>query len=464
MKKNNSFFSLCSILFAFCNSNTLIAQNQQKYISLNDALQAAEKNYPLLKAKDWNVKAAEEHLVSTKEEVLIPALKLHEQVDYATSNGVQGTYFSYGISTSGGISAMNNYTPIYGSVSLASLEWVPFSFGQNKSRIELSRIELKNTMLDADNEKFQHRIRVADAYLALAALHQLTSVAQSNLQRAKEIKTATTALAKSGLRPGVDSSFVNSEVSKAVLDLNESQQNEIKEKILLANLIGDENTGFSIDTVTFFSKEPAIQNDTGFSSLPLVKLFQSRIDFSSAKEKFISRSYFPKIYFLSGVWGRGSGMGIPAGSVSDASFAGGTKLSRYDYALGVACTFNILDYPRVRSQFLSQKALTSSVTEEYNQLMLNAKSNLAAANAQIEFARKQKQETPVQYNAAADAFNQSKARYESGLATLTEVSQSLYLLNSAAADKVIANNNLWRAFLQKAASTGNLSEFINQIK
>jgi outer membrane protein TolC len=257
---------------------------------------------------------------------------------------------------------------------------------------------------------------------------------------------------------------VNSELSKAILDLNEFQKNEIKEKIVLANLIGDENTSFSIDTATFFSKEPAIQNDTSFSSLPIVKLFQSRIDFSRTKEKFINRSYFPKIYFLSGVWGRGSGMGIPAGTVSDASFSGGTRLSRYDYALGVACTFNILDYPRVRSQFLSQKALTSSVTEEYNQLMLNAKSNLASANTQIEFARKQKQETPIQYNAAADAFNQSKARYESGLATLTEVSQSLYLLNRAASDKVIANNNLWRAYLQKAASTGNLSEFINQIK
>ncbi|HEY4797973.1 MAG TPA: TolC family protein, partial [Bacteroidia bacterium] len=403
------------------------------------------------------------HLTSVKEEVLMPALKLHEQVDYATANSVQGTYFSYGISTSGGIGAANNYLPVYGSVSLAAFEWVPYSFGQNKSKIELSRIELNNVTLDADNDKFQHQIRVADTYLALVALHQLSSVAKTNLQRARTMKNATTALAKSGMRPGVDSSLANSDMSKAVLNLNEAEKNETNAKIILANLIGQETITFIIDTTTFLNKNPAIQNDTSYSSLPLIKLFQSRIEFSRAKEKLISRSYSPKISLLSGVWGRGSGMGVPAGTISDASFSG-AKLSRYDYAVGLAFTFNILDYPRMRSQLLSQQALTSAASEEYNQVALNTRSTIATANAQIEFARKQKLETPIQYDAASNAFNQSKARYESGLATLTEMQQTFYLLNSAAADKVIANTNLWRAFLQKAASTGNLSEFLNQIK
>jgi len=156
-------------------------------------------------------------------------------------------------------------------------------------------------------------------------------------------------------------------------------------------------------------------------------------------------------------------MGVAPESISNGSIAG-ANLRRFDYAIGITCTFNILDYMRVHNEYLSQKDKTSALTEEYNQLTSDTKANLAISNTRIEFARKQKQETPIQYFAAENAYNQSKARYESGLATLTEVSQSLYLLNRASADKVIANNNLWRAYLQKAANTGNLSDFLNQIK
>src|ERR1041385_7320647 len=102
-------------IIAFAN---FLCGQSSKYISLKDALELAEKNYPHLKAKDWNIRSAQENLTSTKESVFIPALKLHEQVDYATSNSVQGTYFSYGISTSGGIGTTNNLNPIYGSISV----------------------------------------------------------------------------------------------------------------------------------------------------------------------------------------------------------------------------------------------------------------------------------------------------------------------------------------------------------
>ncbi|HEY4798964.1 MAG TPA: TolC family protein, partial [Bacteroidia bacterium] len=152
------FYLFISMHLAFA-SEYALAQGARNYISLNDAFRMADNNYPLIKAKDLNIKAAQEHFAATKEEVLMPALKLHEQVNYATANSVQGTYFSYGISTSGGIGSIDNYDPVYGSVSLAALEWVPYSFGQNRSKIEISKIELNNATFDADNERFRHQIR-----------------------------------------------------------------------------------------------------------------------------------------------------------------------------------------------------------------------------------------------------------------------------------------------------------------
>jgi outer membrane protein TolC len=63
---------------------------------------------------------------------------------------------------------------------------------------------------------------------------------------------------------------------------------------------------------------------------------------------------------------------------------------------------------------------------------------------------------------ARSAFNQSQGRYNSGLATLVELAQNFYVLNRAEVDISIANNNVWRALLLKAAATGDISIFTTQ--
>ncbi|HEY4799370.1 MAG TPA: hypothetical protein VII99_09875, partial [Bacteroidia bacterium] len=61
MKKTNLLFRLCILVYAF-HAGMLHAQNQSTYLRLTDALSLSEKNYPLLKSKEWRIKAASEHL------------------------------------------------------------------------------------------------------------------------------------------------------------------------------------------------------------------------------------------------------------------------------------------------------------------------------------------------------------------------------------------------------------------
>ena len=91
--------------------------------------------------------------------------------------------------------------------------------------------------------------------------------------------------------------------------------------------------------------------------------------------------------------------------------------------------------------------------------------NKEIKDAELKFASalEQARIAPVQYRAALEAFNSSNARYQAGLSSLNEMIQSYYVLNRADVDKAIAINNVWRALLQHAASTGDITEITSQL-
>jgi len=80
--------------------------------------------------------------------------------------------------------------------------------------------------------------------------------------------------------------------------------------------------------------------------------------------------------------------------------------------------------------------------------------------AAVEIARN----TPVERQAATEAENRARARYDSGLASVIEVAESQRLLAQAEADDALARLGVWRALLAAAQVRGDLAPFLNQIK
>ncbi len=88
---------------------------------------------------------------------------------------------------------------------------------------------------------------------------------------------------------------------------------------------------------------------------------------------------------------------------------------------------------------------------------------MAEAEIQLSVSLQQAELAPVQLKAAQQAYEQAKARYESGLIDLPTYQLSLNLLSRADADCYIAYASAWRALLMKAAAAGDLSLFLNQV-
>jgi outer membrane protein TolC len=454
-------FGLLLLIF-LSNSSETVAQTISQPLTLSKALETAAANYGEIRSKDLYTKAQEENIRQVKRQYL-PALILHGQMDYATANSVPGSYFSFGFSTSGSIDNANNYTPVYGAVGMGAIQWVPFSFGQYKAKLQESDLQFQLAGADAEQELFYNKIYVTQAYLDVLVASRLKDLQIKNLKRMLIVHDVISQNAKNGLRPGVDTSFANSEVSRARLNVLDAEKNEAEQRNRLAKLMGVEVTDFKLDTSVFFVAAPklALAQGIDVSANPILKIYAAREGLSAVREKEIFRNYFPKITVLGVTDGRGSG--IRYDGHYDESFSGGTQLSRFNYGVGLACTFNILDYPRMKAEQNAQKFRTDAAKTELESQTLDLKNELNLANNKLRISLEQLKQAPVQFISASDFYRQKLAMYTTGLANIVDLSQALYNLSRAEADNAFAHDGVWKALLLKASVTGDFNLFMNSV-
>lgn len=462
MKKKYLFVS-CLLFQNLAFSQQVVPELRK--ISLSEAIDLAIKNYPSIKAKRAEKNIAELALKAAQTESLPDVIAQH-QYQFATNNSIAGAVFplqSPFPSVSGGIRPENIYEPVWGSFTNLQVNWQAFTFGKIKANIEVAQKAAVRQQFDYENEIFQQQVKVIDAYLALLVFQKTVNIQKVNLQRAQTFRDATNAKVISGLRAGIDSSFSSAEVSKAKLLLYQSQQNERTQRIRLGQLMGTATGNMAADSMQFYQQLPTLlSNYPDISQNPLLKVYNSQIDVIKSRSVAIKKSYYPSIIVNASVWARGSGVNNSSDSYSSKLFDGiGYQVG--NYLLGVGVSWNLTRIYSIRHQVSAEQQRAEQFQHllEEEELKLNSQSE--NANIQIGLAMEQALEAPVQTIAARGAFQQATARYESGLATLPEVSQAFSLLNRAEVDQSIAVNNVWRALLLKAASVGSLSIFLNQV-
>lgn len=434
-------------------------------ISLSDAIDLAARNYPSIKAKKAEKSIAEFNLKAVQKERL-PDLIVQDQYQFATNNSLVGATFPVEgpvPSVSGGIRPNNIYQPVWGSFTSLQVNWQAYTFGRIKANIDVAQKAAVRQQFDYENEVFQHQIKVIDAYLALLVFQKTVRIQEVNLQRATTFRDVTNAKVISGLRAGIDSSFAGAEVSKAKLLLLQSQQNERSQRIRLGELLGNAAGNMAADSMQFYQKLPTLLREyPDVTQNPLLKVFNSQIDLIKSRSVAIKKSLNPRIVLSASAWARGSGVSNSSDSYSS-NFFDGMGYQIGNYLLGAGISWNITPIFRIRHQVSAELQRAEQFQHLLQEQELRLSSQSANANVQIELAMEQALEAPIQTNAARGAYMQATARYDSGLATLLEVSQAFSLLNRAEVDQSIAINNVWRALLLKAASVGNLSVFLNQV-
>ena len=140
-----------TILIAFTFLINFSAFGQATQYDLSTLLKRTQSNYPIIKAKQALINAANYNLQAARKDYL-PDFNVADQYQYATANGLEGSYYSNGgtaISTSGGVHSQNIYEPVFGSFTTLMVNWHAFDFGKVKESVRLaqSRVDLPKLII-----------------------------------------------------------------------------------------------------------------------------------------------------------------------------------------------------------------------------------------------------------------------------------------------------------------------------
>jgi outer membrane protein TolC len=444
----------CLLVSIQCGSAQGIATRS----TLKELLQMAETNYPLLKSKAWEVKAAQKGTNASKS-TLIPSLDASYQANYATYNNITGmAYPQFLVPISGPPSTDNTYSGVFGSATSLLLNWQPVTFGQRQSQVDFAKAGVQYAQADAQNEIFQHKIRVINAYLDVLTATELEKVYQENVARMEANLAVARTLVINGIKPGVDTALIKAEASRAKVDLLNNHKYKEQTIIALAGLLASDSLPSFADT-SYFSKAPSAYMPSDTAKNPLLALYSSNIELSKAKKKVLAKTAMPTL----GLWGTAYARGSGIDNNGNVKSTDGLAFQRYNYGVGLQLSIPILQFARVKPQVQQQDFVIKSNEEKLNEVSLQVRKQNELADTTLNAASRVAQESPLFFESASFSYKALQSRYQSGLANFADLMQAQYALVKAAADSKTAYVAVWKALLYKAAVNGDLNLFLNQV-
>jgi outer membrane protein TolC len=193
---------------------------------------------------------------------------------------------------------------------------------------------------------------------------------------------------------------------------------------------------------------------------PAARAQEAALDVVRARERTLEREYFPRITLQSTIVGRGTGAVAP-GVVS---FGDGIWPQVPNWAIGAAVTFPAFDMFSINARKKVETQNEVAEAARYDRTIQTLTTQDAKARALVKAAVEIAKNTPVEREAASQGESQARARYQNGLASVTEVAEAQHLLAQAEADDAVARLGVWRALLAAAQARGDLTPFLDKIK
>lgn len=392
----------------------------------------------------------------------LPELNVNLQADIGTNNNMPGGYFSYGI-VPGNSKVRNtgNSSSILTDLAVVGLDWSIYDFGGKRAQRQVASSDVQVEKSKFNESKYQLQAFVIDNYLQWLRVEDLLSIQQLNIQRNMEIRQSVMALAKSGIKAGVDTSIAEAEISKSRLNYVELKGQRQQYKLMLSaitNVLPDQmqpDTGY-INKLVEHSQVP-ISVDSEIAFHPTLLYYRSLYQNSLEKELLVKKSFYPTISLQGAVWGRGSSV-----SPNDEfrKLSKGIGLERGNYLVGVGITYDLFDLKRRQLQVKKQQAYTNYADKQLQEQQMLLSLNESKLSAQLATAGERLQEIPHQLAAAQAAYRQKLSLYKNGLTDILELNTALSVLYRAETDYVIAKYLYCKTLFEKALTTNQVQSLL----
>ncbi len=434
-----------------------------KTFTLDQAINFAEANYPAIRAAQERISAARGGVTLAHTQYL-PRADAAWQSNRATRNNIFGLTFPNSVLSpiSGPVLATSSDPSVWGSAAGLLFSWEPFDFGYRRAMVDAARLGQRVVAAESGITRLDVEVAAANTFMTLLAAQQRVKAAAADVERRQVFSKSVHVLVDNQLRPGADASRANAELARARTELIRAEQAQRVSRARLSDALGIAGTPVEIEAGGLLQLPPSDDlTAQPVSTHPVAVAEQARVNEVRARQQFLERSYFPKFNFQSTIFGRGSGAN------TDGTVAGGLNglgLERANWAAGLTVTFPAFDFFSLRARKEIEKSNERAESARYDQTLQDLTGQLEEARAALEGARRVAENTPVELQAARDTEAQVRARYQAGLATLSDVAEAQSLLVQAETDDALARLAVWNNLAEVAAAQGDLQPFIQLLQ
>jgi outer membrane protein len=433
-------------------------------LTLDQAIQYAIDHYPTVRAALEQVNASSAG-VSVARSAYLPRLDSLWQANRATANNIFGQLLPQPVipAMSGPVLADTSGRSIWGSAAAVLVSWEPVDFGLRHAGVVAAEAALTRARAGETLTRLDVQSAVAMAFLAVVSAERTVAMMQADVDRRDVLRRSVQTLVDNQLRPGADASRVDAERAAAETRLIQAQQTLQLARTTLDRVLGITATPVTISDDRFLTQSP-VGGTTSVdpATHPLAQVHQAAVEQARAAEESLARTDFPHVLLQSSLFARGSG------ARTNGMFVGGPDglgLDRANWAAGVQVMFpNVFDFSSLHARKAAATATERAEVASYDEALLAIRSQQRTATTLLESARAIAANTPIQLAAARQSESQARARYDAGLASITEVADAQSLLAQAEVQDQLARIDVWRALLASAVAQGDLTPFVSLLR
>jgi outer membrane protein len=438
-------------------------QAQGRVLSIREALKLAESNEPQLAASRDQARATGYNAALAKN-TLVPDLTVGYQADYFTFNNANGTYYpGLLMPMEGPAQAINRDLSVPTSALAALLKWQPFTFGQRAAAEGQAAAQFRLANAHYDEQLFELQFGVITAYMEAVYLRGVTTSLQAGVARAETAMEQSLILAKQGLRAGIDTVQFQSIMAQAEMDYLGAQKLYDAQVLELTRLTGipEGADGIVLGDTLLATRIPA-WTDTArsFSNSPTYRLYADQKALSQASLLQVEHTWRPTLDLWANAYARGSGLEYN-GVVMDGQ---AWNLNKFNYGLGFQLSFPILQFSGVHLRKQQYRYLLKADEERLSQVSINLEKQIQVARSNLRSSELQARHAPTLLKAASDAYQGLQVSYRSGLVDFTRLADAQFQLLQAEVTGTSVRIQAWKALLELAVASGDLTLFTDQIQ
>ncbi|HTI08602.1 MAG TPA: TolC family protein [Puia sp.] len=441
----------------------VLAQKNPVY-SLADLVDSASRHLPVLLQKRALVSSAEAGITEARH-AFLPKVNVVEELSIGTDNDLSGTFLPMaGLmhNISGGVTAANNYQPATSNIASVYGEYELVNFGLRGAKVNNAKAFAGLSKADLSKELYLVKWQIGKVYFEILKSRSQLTVDEEDIRRYQSMYTISVALTRTGINAGVDSSLAKAGLSQTRVKYNQAMGTLLRLQQQLAFLTGIDSPQIRLDTSWHTWEEPVLDGIRGDSlNNPLADYYARQQLQYRAEQELIRKSYLPKIILGAGGWARGSSIQY---SNDYKSLGEGMGYQRLNYTAGIGITYDLFNGVRKKDRLTVAGYQADAADHALQQQVLSLRSEAIQAGETIKAALKNLAELPVQLQAATDAYNQKLAQYKAGMINLVDLVNASFVLYQSQSAYIETLSDWYTASLDKAATTGNLDQFIQTLK